>query len=133
MASIPADLRYTKEHEWVRLDGDAGVIGITDYAQDQLGDVVFLDLPAAGANIVQYEKMGEIESVKAVSDLYAAVSGEVLEANQEAVDSPELVNGEPYGRGWLLKVRLRNTAELDELLDAAAYKDFLAQLDEASA
>jgi glycine cleavage system H protein len=131
--NIPDDLRYTKEHEWVRLDGDAGVIGITDYAQDQLGDVVFLDLPAAGANIVQYEKMGEIESVKAVSDLYAAVSGEVLEVNQEAVDSPELVNGEPYGRGWLLKVRLRNTAELDELLDAAAYKDFLAQLDEASA
>jgi glycine cleavage system H protein len=131
--NIPDDLRYTKEHEWVRLDGDAGVIGITDYAQDQLGDVVFLDLPAAGANIVQYEKMGEIESVKAVSDLYAAVSGEVLEVNQEAVDSPELVNGEPYGRGWLLKVRLRDTGELDELLDAAAYKDFLAQLDEASA
>jgi glycine cleavage system H protein len=131
--STPNDLRYTKEHEWVRVEGDAGVIGITDYAQDQLGDIVYLDLPTAGASIVQYEKMGEIESVKAVSDLYAAVSGDVLEVNQGVVDSPELVNSEPYGGGWLLKVRLRDTGELDELLDASAYEAFLSQLDEASA
>lgn len=117
----------------MRVEGDAGVIGISDYAQDQLGDIVYLDLPAPGTNLVQYEKMGEIESVKAVSDLYAAVSGEVLEVNQEAVDSPELVNGEPYERGWLLKVRLRDAAELEELLDADAYGAFLSQLDEASA
>jgi glycine cleavage system H protein len=131
--STPEDLRYTKEHEWVRVEGDTGVIGITDYAQDQLGDIVYLDLPAAGASIVQYEKMGEIESVKAVSDLYAAVSGDVLEVNQAVVDSPELVNSEPYGGGWLLKVRLRDAGELDELLDASAYEAFLSQLDEASA
>ena len=127
MSDIPADLRYSKEHEWVRLEGDTGTIGITDYAQDQLGDVVYLDLPSAGAMLTQYEKMGEIESVKAVSDLFSPVSGEVLEVNQEAVDEPELVNNDPYRRGWLLKVRLSDAAEVDALLSADAYQELLEQ------
>jgi glycine cleavage system H protein len=124
---IPADLRYSKDHEWVRVDGDTGAVGITDYAQDQLGDIVYLDLPAVGASIVQHEKMGEIESVKAVSDLFSPVSGEVVEVNQEAVDAPELLNQEPYGRGWLLKVRLRDAGELDSLLSAQAYEALIVR------
>ena len=125
--NFPADLKYTKEHEWVRVDGDVGVIGITDYAQDQLGDIVYLDLPAAGANVAQYAKMGEIESVKAVSDLFSPVSGEIVEVNQEAIDSPELVNNDAYGRGWLIKVRLADQGELDKLLDAQAYGAFVTR------
>jgi glycine cleavage system H protein len=123
--NFPSDLRYTKEHEWVRVEGDAGVVGVTDYAQDQLGDLVYLDLPAAGASVAQYAKLGEIESVKAVSDLYSPVSGEIVKVNQEAVDSPELVNSDPYGRGWLIKVRLSNPSEIDGLLDAAAYEELV--------
>jgi glycine cleavage system H protein len=123
----PNDLRYTKEHEWVRLEGDVGVIGITDYAQDQLGDIVYLDLPSAGAKVAQYEKMGEIESVKAVSDLFSPITGEVVEANQEAADAPEVVNNEPYGRGWLIRVRLSDPAEFDGLLSPAAYQELVAK------
>lgn len=119
---FPDDLRYTKEHEWVRVDGDSGTIGITDYAQDMLGDVVYLDLPAAGATVAQHDKMGEIESVKAVSDLYSPVSGEIVEVNQDAVDTPELVNNEPYARGWMIKVRLSDAGELDALLSAEDYE-----------
>ena len=125
--NFPDDLKYTKEHEWVRVEGDAGVVGISDYAQDQLGDIVYLDLPAAGANVEKLGKMGEIESVKAVSELYSPVTGEVLEVSQEAVDSPELVNNEPYGRGWLIKVRLSNAGELDDLMDASAYDAFVTK------
>jgi len=125
--NFPGDLKYTKEHEWVRVEGDAGVVGISDYAQDMLGDIVYLDLPAAGANVEKLGKMGEVESVKAVSELYSPVSGEVVEVNQEAVDSPELVNNEPYARGWLIKVRLSNAGELDELMDASAYDDFVTK------
>jgi len=125
--NFPDDLRYTKEHEWVRVEGDTGVVGISDYAQDQLGDIVYLDLPAIGASMTKLGKMGEIESVKAVSELYSPVSGEVLEVNTEAVDSPELVNSEPYGRGWLIKVRLSDASELDELMDASAYDDFVTK------
>ena len=124
---IPADLRYSKEHEWVRVDGDLATVGITDYAQDQLGDIVYLDLPAAGAAVVQHGRMGEIESVKAVSDLLSPVSGEVVEVNQEAVDSPELVNQEPYGRGWLLRVRLRDPGELEALLSSQAYDELITR------
>ncbi len=123
---VPADLRYSKEHEWVRVEDDTGVIGITDYAQDQLGDIVYLDLPAVGASVAQNEKMGEIESVKAVSDLFSPVSGEVIAINQEAVDAPEVVNEEPYGRGWLFKLRLRDAGELDGLLSAEAYQELVA-------
>jgi len=125
---FPSDLRYTKEHEWVRVEGDTGTIGITDYAQDQLGDVVYLDLPAAGASVSQHEKMGEIESVKAVSDLYSPVSGEITEVNQEAVDSPELVNNDAYGRGWMIKVRLANPSDVDALMPADEYEAFVDKL-----
>jgi len=122
---FPADLRYSKEHEWVRAEGDTATVGITDYAQDQLGDIVYLDLPAARANVTQLEKLGEIESVKAVSDLYSPVSGEVVEVNQEAIDSPELVNNDAYGRGWLIKVRMSDASELDKLLTAQAYEELV--------
>lgn len=124
MAS-PSELKYTKEHEWVRVDGDTGTIGITDYAQDQLGDIVFVELPAAGAAISASQKFGEIESVKAVSELFAPVSGEVTEANDSLADSPESVNDDPYGDGWMIKVRLSDTAELDGLLSADGYEAFI--------
>jgi glycine cleavage system H protein len=125
--NVPLELRYSKEHEWVRLDGDEALVGITDYAQDQLGDIVYLDLPLAGGAVKQYEKMGEIESVKAVSDLFSPVSGEVVEINQEAVDAPERVNTEPYEGGWLIKVRLSDPTELERLLDAEAYNALIAE------
>ncbi len=125
--NIPTELRYTKEHEWIRADGDIGTVGITDYAQDQLGDIVYLDLPAVGASLAQNDKLGEIESVKAVSDLYAPVSGEVLEVNQEAVDEPEAVNEEPYGKGWLMKVRLSDASELDAMLTNEAYDELIVR------
>ncbi|MEX0785571.1 MAG: glycine cleavage system protein GcvH [Dehalococcoidia bacterium] len=125
--NIPEELRYSSEHEWVRTEADTATVGITDYAQDQLGDIVYVDLPATGASVTQLEKMGEIESVKAVSDLFSPVSGEVVEVNQEAVGSPELVNEEPYGRGWLVKVRLSDAGEIDKLLSAQAYDELITR------
>jgi glycine cleavage system H protein len=125
--NIPDDLKYSSEHEWVRVEGEQAVIGVTDYAQDQLGDIVYLDLPSTGAVLKQFDKLGEIESVKAVSDLFAPVGGEVLEVNQNAVDSPELVNGEPYGRGWLVKLKLADPSEIDKLFDAKAYDDLITR------
>ena len=122
----PDELRYSNEHEWVRADEGMAEVGITDYAQDQLGDIVYLDLPAVGAKVAQNEKMGEIESVKAVSDLFSPVSGELVEVNQEAIDDPELVNQEPYRRGWLFKVRLSDAGELENLLSAEAYRELVA-------
>jgi glycine cleavage system H protein len=122
----PDDRRYSKEHEWIRQEGDVAYIGITDYAQDQLGDVVYVDLPEPGATITQFEKMGEIESVKAVSELYAPASGEVVMANEAVVQKPELVNTDPHGQGWLLQVKLTDPSQLDALLDAAAYDVFTA-------
>jgi glycine cleavage system H protein len=126
MAASPDDRKYSKEHEWVMLDGDAAHIGITDYAQEQLGDVVYVDLPEAGSSVQQFEKMGEIESVKAVSDLFSPVSGDVIAANQAVVEKPELVNSDPHGEGWLLAVRLSDETELDKLLSAADYDAFIA-------
>jgi glycine cleavage system H protein len=123
---IPADLKYTKEHEWVRMEGDFAAIGITDFAQDSLGDVVFLQLPEEGAEIKQFDKFGEIESVKAVSDLYAPISGRIVERNQAVIDTPEIVNEEPYGGGWLLKVELSNPSELEALMGATEYKALTA-------
>ena len=123
----PADLKYTKEHEWVRVEGDTGTVGITDYAQDQLGDIVFVELPEPGKAVKQMEKFGEIESVKAVSELYSPVTGEVLEANPVLVDSPELVNDSPYGEGWMLRIRLSDPGEVEKLLSAQEYDDFIAQ------
>ncbi len=125
--NIPAGLRYSKEHEWVRVEDGAATVGITDYAQDQLGDIVYLDLPVAGATLTQYEKMGEIESVKAVSDLFTPVNGEVVEVNQAAVDAPEVVNNEPYGGGWLIKVHLADTSEVDSLLSPKAYDELIVR------
>ena len=125
---VPTDLQYTKEHEWVRSEEGMATVGITDYAQDQLGDIVYLDLPSPGATLSRFERMGEIESVKAVSDLFSPVSGEVIEVNQEAVDAPELVNQEPYGRGWLIKVRLSDAVELDKLLSAEAYDELVTRI-----
>ena len=123
MQENPQDLSYTKEHEWVRQASDGtAVVGITFFAQEQLGDIVYLDLPAVGSSVTQSEKMGEVESVKSVSDVFSPVSGEVLEANQVAMDNPEVVNQDPYNRGWLIKVRLRDPGELLNLLSADRYE-----------
>ena len=129
MAS-PGDLKYTKEHEWVRVDGGAGTVGITDYAQDQLGDIVYVDLPDVGTQVTYLEKLGEIESVKAVSELFSPVSGEVVEVNGALTDKPELVNASPYGEGWMLRVRLSDPEELDNLLTAQQYDDYVSQAQE---
>jgi glycine cleavage system H protein len=133
MPTSPDDRRYSKEHEWLKRDGDAALIGITDYAQDQLGDIVYVDLPEPGVTITQFEKMGEIESVKAVSELYAPASGEVVDANLKVVETPEIVNSDPHGEGWLLKVRISDPSQIDALLSAAEYDAFTAaeQRDEA--
>ena len=127
----PDDRKYTQEHEWVLLDDVAAAIalvGITHYAQDQLGDVVYLELPAVDSPVGHLAKMGEIESVKAVSDLYSPVSGAVTEINGRLAREPELVNNDPFGDGWMLRVRMDDPAELDTLMDAAAYNEYLGQL-----
>jgi glycine cleavage system H protein len=125
--AVPPELRYSKEHEWVGVEGDIATVGITDYAQEQLGDLVYLDLPKVGTAVHQFEKLGEIESVKAVSDLFSPVSGEVTERNEEAVKSPELVNQDPYGRGWLVRLTLSDASEVDKLLTAEQYEELVAQ------
>ncbi len=121
----PSDLKYSKEHEWVRMNGNIAEIGVTVFAQESLGDVVFVELPAVGSSVVQFEKFGEIESVKAVSDLFSPVEGTIVEVNSAATDSPEVVNEEPYGIGWLIKVELSNTDQLDALMDATSYENIL--------
>ena len=120
---FPKDLKYTKDHEWIRVDGGTGVVGITEYAQGELGDVVFVELPAVGAKLQQGKQFGTIEAVKTVSDLFAPVSGEVVEINETLKDSPEVVNKDPYSGGWMVKVKISNVAELDGLLDAAKYEE----------
>ena len=123
---VPTDLRYTKDHEWVRLEGDTATVGVTTYAAEQLGDVVYVDLPAAGRSLVRHATFGVVESVKAVSDLFAPLGGEVTEANDELSGSPELVNSDPFGAGWMIRLRVGDVAEVDELLDAAAYEELIA-------
>ena len=124
----PTDRKYSKEHEWIKLeDGSRGLVGITQFAQDQLGDVVYLDLPVVGSRLEQFAKFGEVESVKAVSDLYSPISGEIVDVNQDAIDSPETINDDPYGKGWLLRVEIRDASEIDNLLTAEEYEAFLAQ------
>ena len=123
---VPAELRYTKDHEWIRVEGDEAVVGITQYAADQLGDIVFVELPDAGRSLEQHATFGVVESVKAVSDLYAPIGGEVTEANGELSGQPELVNSDPYGKGWMLRVRIADPAQLDSLLDATAYDALIA-------
>ena len=124
---VPKDLRYTKEHEWVRVEGDIATVGITDFAAEQLGDVVFVELPEIGRTVSQFAPVGVIESVKAVSDLFAPLSGEVLEANSELSTSPELLNSEPFGNGWMIRMRVSKTSEVEGLLDAAAYEALTAE------
>ena len=123
----PPDLKYSEEHEWVRVEsGNVVVIGITEFAAESLGDVVFVELPEAGSQLSQFEKMGEIESVKAVNDLYSPVTGQISERNEQVIDNPQLVNDSPYETGWMLKVELSDPSQLDKLLDATQYEAFLA-------
>jgi len=127
----PKDCKYTQEHEWIRPEpGNKGSIGLTDYAQSQLGDIVYLDLPAPGTQVEQSKKMGEVESVKAVSDISSPVSGQVLEINQTVIDEPGLVNEDPYGAGWLVRLELSKPSELDALMDSDKYDKFVAELSE---
>lgn len=123
--NIPNDRRYTDEHEWAKKEGELVVIGITDHAQSQLGDVVFLELPDVGGSLVKGKAFGVVESVKAVSDLYAPLSGEVVEVNNELIETPEGVNNDPYGDAWMLKIRPEEPTAVDELMDAAAYGELL--------
>ena len=120
--NIPSDLRYTKEHEWIRVEGEEAYVGITDYAQSELGEIVFVDINTEGEVVAQNEVFGSVEAVKTVSDLNMPVEGEVLEINETINDQPELVNNDPYGEGWMIKIRIANPAELDTLLDAAGYQ-----------
>ncbi len=124
---IPPELRYTKDHEWVQVADGIGTVGITDYAQDQLGDIVYMDLPSPGKQLTQLAVFGEIESVKTVSELYSPVSGEIVESNQALADKPELINESPYDEGWLMKVRLADQGEVDKLLTADEYSQFIEQ------
>ena len=123
----PANLRYTKDHEWVKVEGDVATIGVTEYAANQLGDVVFVDLPSAGRSVEQFATFGVVESVKAVSYLYAPLSGEVVEVNPELGGRPELVNSDPFGGGWMIKVRIADAGQVEGLLDAAAYDRLTAE------
>ncbi|MEO7229095.1 MAG: glycine cleavage system protein GcvH [Candidatus Limnocylindrales bacterium] len=123
---VPAELRYTNDHEWVRLEGDTATIGITQYAADQLGDIVFVELPDVGRALDQFAAFGVVESVKAVSDLFAPLGGDVTATNPGLAASPESVNSDPYGEGWLIRIRIADVSQLDELLDAAAYDDLVA-------
>jgi glycine cleavage system H protein len=125
MATCPAELRYTREHEWAKIEGKRARVGITHYAQDQLGDVVFVELPKVGAKVTQLQTFGVVESVKAVSDLFAPLSGVVIEVNQELTQQPERVNRDPYGAGWLVVVELSNPAEAEKLMSAPQYEEFL--------
>ena len=124
---VPSDLRYTKDHEWVRVDGDTATIGVTDFAASQLGDVVFVDLPAVGKAVEQFATFGVVESVKAVSDLYAPVTGEVVEVNDDLGSKPELVNSDPFGDGWMIRVKVADPGQLTDLLDAAGYEQLTSE------
>jgi glycine cleavage system H protein len=124
---IPPDLRYTKEHEWIRVEGDEATVGITDFAAEQLGDIVFVELPEPGAALDQFATFGVVESVKAVSDLFAPIGGEIVERNDTLADQPELVNQDPYGAGWMVRVRMADAEQLAELLDATAYDELTSE------
>jgi glycine cleavage system H protein len=124
---VPKELKYTKEHEWVRVDGDSVVVGITDHAQDSLGDIVYVELPEEGASVAKDEPFGVVESVKAVSDLYAPVTGSVTEVNDAIVDSPEVINEDPYGEAWMIRIEPSSADELDDLLSAEDYEKYLEE------
>jgi glycine cleavage system H protein len=123
----PTQYKYSKEHEWIEVKGDVATVGITDYAQSELGDVVFVEVPAAGTKVTAGKTFGSVESVKAVSEIYAPASGDVVEANGALKDKPEAINTDPHGTGWLIKMKLANAAELGSLMDAAAYEAYIAE------
>ncbi|QNR22863.1 glycine cleavage system protein GcvH [Croceimicrobium hydrocarbonivorans] len=123
--NIPNDLKYTKDHEWVRIDGEVATVGITDFAQGELGDIVFVEVETEGESLDREETFGSVEAVKTVSDLFMPVSGEVIEFNEEIESSPELVNEDPYGKGWMIKIQLSDPSEVDDLLDADAYGELV--------
>lgn len=122
---VPEKLRYTKDHEWLRVEGDLGVVGITEHAQNELGDIVFVELPKVGAKLEQSASFGSVESVKAVSDIYSPVGGEVVEINNALADAPEKVNEEPYGAGWIMKLKLSDPAQVEKLMTAADYEAYV--------
>jgi glycine cleavage system H protein len=122
---IPENLKYTKDHEWAKIDGDVVTIGITDYAQSELGDIVFIELPEVGLTTAQADSFGTIEAVKAVSDLFAPLSGEIVDVNSNLTDNPEMINEDPYGKGWIIKIKLSSKGELDSLLDKSAYEELI--------
>ncbi|MFQ5442467.1 MAG: glycine cleavage system protein GcvH [Thermodesulfobacteriota bacterium] len=124
---FPEDLKYTKEHEWVKVEGESAVVGVTDYAQDSLGDVVYVELPEEGSAVAKDEPFGVVESVKAVSDLYAPVSGNVTEVNDAIVDSPEVINEDPYGDAWMIKIELSDSGDLDGLLSSDEYQKYIEE------
>uniref|UniRef100_A0A832G7V5 Glycine cleavage system H protein n=1 Tax=Ignavibacterium album TaxID=591197 RepID=A0A832G7V5_9BACT len=125
--NIPENLKYTKEHEWVRVEGNIGVIGITDYAQSELGDVVFVDIDESLSEITKGASCGTIEAVKTVSDIFAPFSGKVVEVNSKLKDNPELLNSDPYGEGWMIKAEISNLSDLNDLIDASSYKSLIGQ------
>jgi len=124
MANVPEDLHYSKDHEWVRVDGDQAIIGITDYAQNSLGDVVYVELPKADDEFAANESFGSVESVKAVSEVFTPVAGMVVKINESLADEPETVNSDPYGKGWMIRIKMSHPGEVDSLLTAAEYEDF---------
>jgi len=126
----PDDFYYTKDHEWAKIEGDIGTIGITDFAQKQLGDIVYVELPAVGTNLEFHQTIGVVESVKAVSDIYSPVSGEVVAVNTELNDSPELMNEDPHGKGWMIQIKIRDASELQKLMTVEEYEKFLEGLEE---
>ena len=125
MANVPENLHYTKDHEWLRVEGDTGTIGVTDHAQHALGDVVYVEVPKVGDKLQAHEVFGSVESVKAVSELFTPVAGEVIEVNESLQDEPETVNTDPYGAAWMIKLRVANAGEVDSLLTSAEYEDYL--------
>lgn len=126
--NFPSDLKYTKEHEWVKIEGDTATVGITDYAQDALGDVVFLELPEIDSEFAKGDTFGVVESVKAVSDLYAPIGGTVVKINEPLVDEPEAINEDPYDKSWMISLKVDNSAELDDLMDAAQYEAYVKEI-----
>ncbi len=124
MANVPEDLHYSKDHEWIKVEGDVGTIGITDYAQNSLGDVVYVELPKVGDKFEAHESFGSVESVKAVSEIFTPVSGEIIAVNESLQDEAEKVNTDPYGDAWMIRIRMSNPGEVDSLLNAAEYEDF---------
>ncbi|MFW6137714.1 MAG: glycine cleavage system protein GcvH [Spirochaetota bacterium] len=127
---FPEDLKYTSEHEWARIEADTATVGVTDYAQQSLGDVVYVELPETGMNLEKGKEFGVVESVKAASDIYSPLSGEVVEANEQLQDHPEYINQSPYEKGWIIKIKIEDPSEAEELMDAKAYQDYLANQEE---